>query len=96
MDGVLEIYVRPGSSRPGVGGAFDGRTVVRVHARAIDGQANAAVVAAVGELLGVPRSAITIAVGAAGRRKRLVIRGMPTHEVRRRIDDAERGAAQPG
>ena len=38
----ITVRVRPGSSRPGVGGEHDGALVVRVSARAVDGQATAA------------------------------------------------------
>ena len=43
----VTIRVRPGSARPGVGGEHDGALVVRVSARAVDGKATEAALAAV-------------------------------------------------
>ena len=81
-DGVrLFVRVTPGARQPGIGGSFalpTGRALeVRVAAAAADGQANAAVVAALAAELGVPKRAITIVSGAASRLKRLHIAGNP-------------------
>ena len=65
----ITVWVRPGSPRPGVGGAHDGALVVRVSARAVDGQATAAALAAVAAAFGVRRQAVTLVAGAASRRK---------------------------
>lgn len=72
MDGLtLRIRVRPGASRTWVGGAYgeDGSLVVAVQARAVDGAANEAVVAALAEALGVPRRDVTIRTGRVSRTK---------------------------
>ena len=63
------VLARPGSRRPGVEPGPDGTLVVRVAARAVDGAANEAVVAAIAAHLGVPRSAVAIVHGGRGRRK---------------------------
>jgi uncharacterized protein YggU (UPF0235/DUF167 family) len=52
-----------------VGGEHDGALVVRVSARAVDGQATAAALAAVAAAFGVRRQAVTLVAGAASRRK---------------------------
>jgi hypothetical protein len=65
----ITIWVRPGSPRPGVGGEHDGALVVRVHARAVDGKATAAALAAVAEAFGVRPRAVTLVAGAASRMK---------------------------
>ena len=65
----ITVWVRPGSPRPGVGGAHDGALVVRVSARAVDGQATAAALAAVAAAFGVRRQAVTLVAGATSRRK---------------------------
>jgi hypothetical protein len=44
----VTIRVRPGVSRPGVGGEHDGALIVAVTARAVGGQATEAALAAVG------------------------------------------------
>ena len=65
----ITLWVRPGSPRTGVGGEHDGALVVRVSARAVDGQATAAALAAVAAAFGVRRQAVTLVAGATSRRK---------------------------
>jgi uncharacterized protein YggU (UPF0235/DUF167 family) len=71
----ITIRVRPGHSRPGVGGEHDGALVVRVSAPAADGRATAAALAAVAEALGVRRSAVTLIAGATSRTKIIDVAG---------------------
>jgi uncharacterized protein len=71
----IAVWVRPGSARPGVGGEHDGALVVRVSARAVDGQATAAALAAVAAAFGVRRPAVTLVAGAASRRKLVDVAG---------------------
>ena len=61
--------MRPGSARPGTGGEQAGALVVRVSARAVDGKATAAALAAVAAAFGVHRSAVTLVSGASSRTK---------------------------
>jgi uncharacterized protein len=65
----VSIWVRPGSTRPGVGGEHDGALVVRVSPRAVDGKATAAALAAVAAAFGVRQHAITLVSGATSRTK---------------------------
>jgi uncharacterized protein len=65
----VTIRVRPGSARPGVGGEHDGALVVRVSARAVDGKATEAALAAVADAFGVRRSAVGLVSGASSRVK---------------------------
>lgn len=65
----VAIRVRPGASRTGVGGEHDGALVVRVSARAVDGKATEAALAAVAAAFGVRRSAVTLVTGATARAK---------------------------
>jgi uncharacterized protein YggU (UPF0235/DUF167 family) len=71
----LTVWVRPGSAHPGVGGEHDGALVVRVTARAVDGQATAAALAAIAAAFGVRRGAVTLVAGAASRRKIVDVTG---------------------
>jgi uncharacterized protein YggU (UPF0235/DUF167 family) len=63
------IRVRPGAGRTVVGGEHDGALVVRVAARAVDGKATEAALAAVAEAFGVRRSAVTLVTGTTSRTK---------------------------
>ena len=71
----IAVRVRPGSARPSVGGQHDGALVVRVSARAVDGQATAAALAAVAAAFGVRRRAVTLIAGASSRTKMVDVAG---------------------
>lgn len=68
---TLEIWVRPGSSRTKVGGEHAGALAVSVTAKAVEGAATDAALAAVAEALGVSRRQVRLLRGATGRRKLL-------------------------
>jgi uncharacterized protein YggU (UPF0235/DUF167 family) len=65
----VTIRVRPGSARPGVGGEHDGALIVRVSARAVDGKATEAALAAVADAFGVRRRGVRLVSGASSRTK---------------------------
>ncbi len=71
----ITVWVRPGSARPGVGGERDGALVVRVSARAVEGQATEAALTAVAAAFGVRRRAVTLVAGAASRTKIVEVEG---------------------
>lgn len=71
----VTIRVRPGSARPGVGGDHAGALVVKVKARAVDGQATEAALAAVADAFGLRRSAVTLVAGASSRTKVVDVAG---------------------
>jgi uncharacterized protein len=63
------LRVRPGASRTAVGGSHDGALVIKVGARAVDGQATAAALQALAKALGVPRRSVVLVTGATSRTK---------------------------
>lgn len=69
----LRVRVKPGSSRDRVGGRYPGQygdeLVVAVTARAVDGRANAAVVARLAAALGCAKAEVEIASGLTARSK---------------------------
>jgi uncharacterized protein YggU (UPF0235/DUF167 family) len=67
--------VRPGSARTAVGGTHDGALLVRVSARAVDGRATEAALAAVGAALGVRRRHVSLVSGATSRTKVVDVEG---------------------
>jgi uncharacterized protein len=71
----ITIRVRPGASHPAVGGEHDGALIVRVSARAVDGQATAAALAAVATAFGVHRQAVMLAAGKTSRTKIVDVAG---------------------
>lgn len=65
----VAIRVRPGASRTRVGGAYGDALVVAVSARAVDGAATDAALAAVADAFGVRRRHVTLVTGATSRDK---------------------------
>jgi uncharacterized protein (TIGR00251 family) len=89
VDGVLRIgvRVRSGASRDAVGGRYGhDALVVAVTARAVDGAASRAVVAAMATAFGLHRADVEIVNGATARSKTLALRGDPAVLERRRRD----------
>lgn len=65
----VAIRVKPGASRTRVGGVHGDRLVVAVQARAVEGAATEAALAAVAEACGVRRRAVSLVTGATSRDK---------------------------
>jgi uncharacterized protein YggU (UPF0235/DUF167 family) len=84
----VTIRVRPGAGRTAVGGGHDGALVVRVGARAVDGKATEAALAAVADAFGVRRSAVALVTGAMSRTKVVDVDGG--------TDDVLRALLTPG
>lgn len=82
-DGIrLAVRLAPGASRDGLAGLAtdaDGSLALKiaVGAPAIDGRANAALVALLARRLGVAKGTITVVAGATRRQKLLHIAGDP-------------------
>ena len=69
------IRVSPGAAHNRVGGSLDDALVVRVTARAVEGQATEAALAAVAEAFGVRRRHVTLVSGATSRTKLVDVAG---------------------
>jgi uncharacterized protein YggU (UPF0235/DUF167 family) len=63
------VRVTPGASRTAVGGSYDGALVIKVGARAVDGQATAAALQALAKALGVRQRDVVLVTGATRRTK---------------------------
>ena len=74
---LIEIRVRPNSSRNKVGGTAGEppRLVVAVQAPAVDGKANQAVIKELAKAFDIRARDFTIVFGELGRDKRLVVNG---------------------
>jgi uncharacterized protein len=74
---LLEIRVRPNSSRNKVGGSVGDppRLVVAVQAPAVDGKANQAVIKELANAFDLRARDFTIVFGELGRDKRLLVEG---------------------
>jgi uncharacterized protein len=74
-DLLLELRVQPRASRREFAGTIGDRVRVRLQAPPVDGRANAALLEFLAEAFGVPRAAVSIERGLAGRDKSVRIRG---------------------
>jgi uncharacterized protein (TIGR00251 family) len=72
----LVVHVQPRARATAVAGRHGDAIRIRLAAPPVDGAANAELVRFLAERLGVSRSAVQIAGGAAGRRKSVVIEGL--------------------
>lgn len=70
------VLVQPRASRTKVVGEHDGRLKIALAAPPVDGEANAALIEFLCDLLGVRKAEVELLDGQTGRRKRLLIRGV--------------------
>jgi hypothetical protein len=84
MPGVrFALRLTPRGGRDGIDGVgADGALLVRVRAAPIEGAANAALRHLLAKAFGVPIEAVTLAAGAAGRRKRVRLVGRSAADLR--------------
>jgi len=74
---ALTIRVQPNARRNEIVGLHGDALKIRVAAPAVDSKANSALVEFLSQVLGTPKSAISIRRGATGRRKVVEIAGGP-------------------
>jgi uncharacterized protein (TIGR00251 family) len=72
----LAVLVQPRASRSKIVGVHDGRLKIALAAPPVDGEANAALVELLAEVLGVKRAQVTIVEGETSRRKRVSVTGV--------------------
>jgi uncharacterized protein (TIGR00251 family) len=84
----LSVVVVPRAGKSSIAQLADGTIQVRVAAPPVDGAANAALLRFLADILDVPRSRLTIASGASGHRKRVVIAGLAPDELETRLQAA--------
>ncbi len=73
---AILVTAAPRASRSEVTGLAEGRLRIRVAAPPVEGAANEELVRFLAKALGVPRSAVAVTAGAAGRRKTVLVRGI--------------------
>lgn len=93
MDCTLQIRAVPGAGRDVCAGLMeDGVTwKVRLAAPAVDGKANAALVAWLAKTLGVSRSAVCLVRGDTARSKVISVTGLSPEEAAERLEKAVTG-----
>ena len=90
MPAILNIRAVPNSGRDACAGLMDDGVTwkLRLAAPAIDGRANAALIACLAKLLDVPRGTVTLTAGAASRNKRVRIESLTDEAAAARLTDA--------
>ena len=81
----VSVRVKPGSSRVRVGGSHDGALIVAVNAPPVDGAANAAVVRALADALGLRARQLRVVSGHAARTKVIAIEADSPDAIAERI-----------
>lgn len=86
------MRLTPGASADRIDGwdaDAEGRSVlrVRVRARPVEGEANAALLKLLAKTLGVPKSAVSLERGGHSRTKMISVIGLATDDLRRRLTD---------
>ncbi|MFN0180265.1 MAG: DUF167 domain-containing protein [Gemmatimonadales bacterium] len=81
----LTLHIQPRSSVTEVVGLHGDAVKIRIAAPPVDGAANDEITGFVARLVRVPRRAVRLVSGGGGRRKQLVIDGVPPATVRRAL-----------
>jgi len=72
----IAVVVTPRASRSQVAGVAGDRLRIRVAAPPVEGAANEELTRFLARTLGLPRTAVTVAAGAAARRKTILAEGI--------------------
>lgn len=72
----ISVLVTPRASRTEVAGVAEDRLRIRVAAPPVAGEANQELVRFLARRLGLPRTAVAVSAGTAGRRKTVLARGI--------------------
>ncbi|HEY1090487.1 MAG TPA: DUF167 domain-containing protein [Burkholderiaceae bacterium] len=83
--GKIVVYCQPGARQTQCVGLHDGKPKIQLKAPPVDGAANKALIGFLAEVFGVPKSAISIELGASGRTKRVEVAGVDDAELNRRL-----------
>ena len=82
---TLELKAIPNAPRTALAGWLGEALKAKIHAPALDGRANEALLEFLAEKLGVPRRAITLVRGDTSRHKVVRIEGLTLTEARARL-----------
>jgi len=77
----IRVHVQPRASRTEVLGLHGNALKIRLAAAPVDGAANDALIRLLASLLDVPRSAVAVTSGRAGRRKMVSVAGVTSSQV---------------
>lgn len=75
------LHCQPGAKLTRVVGEHGGRLKIALNAPAVDNKANEALVAWLGDRLGVPRRQVEIVAGQTSRQKKVLVQGLDVQNV---------------
>lgn len=84
---IIGVRLKPGASREKIVSVDEKEVCIAVGAPPVDGKANKALIKLLAEILGIPKSRVSIRRGEASRSKLLEIEGMSKEEVFQRLRD---------
>ena len=79
--GRIVVYCQSGAKQTQCVGLHDGKPKIQLKAPPVDGAASKVLIAFLSERCGVPKSAITIELGASGRTKRVEVAGVDNEKL---------------
>ena len=82
---TFTVKVHPRARKNAITGEVGDAFKLALTAPPIEGRANEACIKFLAEVLGVPRSSVTIAAGETSRQKLIRVAGLSADEVRRRL-----------
>ena len=82
---TFQVRVQPRAKKNAVAGEVGEALKLALTAPPIEGRANQACIAFLAELLNVPRSSVTIAIGQGSRNKVIRVAGMTAKQVEERL-----------
>jgi uncharacterized protein (TIGR00251 family) len=82
---TLELKIIPNAPRDGIAGWLGAVLKVKIHAPALEGHANDALLDFLATTLGLPRRAVTLVRGDKSRHKVVRVTGLSLAEVRARL-----------
>jgi hypothetical protein len=88
---TILVHAQPGARVSAIAGEHGGALKIRIKAPAVENKANAALVAFVSDVLGVPVGSVTLVRGARGRRKSVEVRGVGPEGVAKLATSAAAG-----
>ena len=92
---MFELKTIPNAPRDEIAGWLGGALKVKVHAPALDGRANDALLGFLAGKLGLPRRAVTLVRGAKSRHKVVRVDGLALPDVKARLEPARAARNQP-
>jgi len=85
------VRVRPGAPRNEITGFTEGVLRLRVAAPPVAGKANLELISFLSDVLGIPKSRISLAVGQTSRNKVLCVSGLSREEIAERLSSRRKG-----